>query len=207
MGSEVEPGSLVSLLSRASNVCAWNSAGRRTESFGRNIRRHTLFWDELRDILEAGPCGPSRPLGNRNIFLDFEYRHLLYYPKIMHLLDKWVLMLKPTSESLTEGYKMLKAGLALNPHLECFILLQAKADPPVGSTLFERFAALASKHLQIHPGWLGWLDLSDRDHFFEPKLNVEQLHFRPARAWTSPERLTLVDWVESAERGAGEVAP
>ena len=61
----------------------------------------------LTGIVEQESC-----LGSRNIFMDFEYRSLLHLPKVLELLDQWVLLLKPTPESLTEGYKMIKTGLA-----------------------------------------------------------------------------------------------
>jgi hypothetical protein len=137
--------------------------------------------------------------------LDFGYRHLIHYPKILNLLDKWVLLLKPTSESLTEGYKMIKSGLTMNPHLECFVLLQTKVNPMLDSTIFERFAGVVSKHLKAHLGWLGWLDLSDRDRFFDAKLNVEQLESQFSPIQTSPERLAIAQWVDRIERIPVEV--
>lgn len=200
LASSEKPCSLVSILSRTANRCAWRSDAQKIEPFGQNIKRHSLFWDELKEILDRGLWEQESCLGSRNIFMDFEYRSLLHLPKVLELLDQWVLLLKPTPESLTEGYKMIKTGLALNPHLECFILLHAKANPPADSTIFEKFSAVASKHLRIHLGWLGWLDLSDPEHFFQAKINVEQLCFKPARMRLSPERLTLSHWVESFEK-------
>lgn len=199
LASSEKPCSLISLLSRASNVCAWHSTIKKSEPFGRNIKRHTLFWDELRDTLEAGPEGGKRALKDRSVFLDFEYHHLFYFPKLLTLLDKWVLFLKPTQESLIEGYKMIKAGFKLNPFMECFVLLEAKADPPSDSSIFEKFAALVSRHLRANLGWLGWLDLSDPERFFSARLNTDQLHFQPAHAKMSSEKLVLANWIEMNE--------
>ena len=85
-------------------------------------------------------------LRSRDIFLDFEYRHLLYFEKAISLLDKWVLLLKPTAESLTEGYKMMKVGLALNPQLEFYITLSGKAEEAKGGMVFDRFSEFVSKY-------------------------------------------------------------
>jgi len=203
MASESKPCSLVSLLSRSAASCSWRGGMQKIEPFGRNIKRHTFFWDEFREVVEAGTGQPWVSCVSRSIFMDFQYQHLVHYPRLPEILDKWILFLKPSAESLTGGYKMIKAGLALNPHLECFVLFQTKVDPPADSTIFEKFAALASKYLKIHLGWLGWLNLSNRDRFFEAELNVDQLHFCPAQTRSSPEQLALAHWIARAE-GTGE---
>lgn len=202
LASPEKPCSLISLLSRTANICPWQSEIRKTEPFGRNIKRHSLFWDEVEEVLLAGPGKRRAALKDRNIFLDFEYRHLLYFPKILSLLDKWVLLLKPTPESLIEGYKMLKAGLMLNPWMECFMLLETKADPPYDSSIFEKFAALVSRNLKVNLGWLGWLNLSDPTRFFAAELNMDQIHFQPFRIKMSLEKLILASWLEADEEPA-----
>lgn len=197
LASSQKPCSLISILSRASNVCPLHSRAAKVEPFGQHIKRHTLFWDELQDVLAEGKIQDVSK--DRNAFLDFEYTQLLYFPEILTMLDKWVLLLKPDSESLIEGYKMLKAGLTLNPLMECFVLLESKANPPADSSIFEKFAAVASKHLNINLGWLGWLDLSDPESFFNAQLNVDQLHFQPSHTRPSLEKMVLASWLESSE--------
>ena len=198
VASSQKPCSLISLLSRAANLCPWRSNIKKTEPFGQHIKRHSLFWDELKDVLEAGKQYRIRE--DRHIFLDFEYFHLLYFPKLLSLLDKWVLLLKPTPESLTEGYKMIKAGLSLNPFMECFVLLESKVNPPSDSSIFEKFAALVSKHLNFNVSWLGWLDLSDPDHAFSAELNVDQLQFQPSQTKVTLEKMILAGWIEANEK-------
>ena len=125
--------SLLSILSRYAKVAPEAGKGM-PESFGDPLERYSLYWDELRDLI-SGPFLPriGGVLQSRDIFLDFEYRHLLYFEKAVSLLNKWVLLLKPTAESLTEGYKMMKVGLALNPQLEFYIALSGKVEEAKGA--------------------------------------------------------------------------
>lgn len=200
LASQETPCSLVSLLSRSSGLCSWRLPSKKSELFGRNIQRHSLYWDEFQDVLAAGARKtPSPGRGGRNVFLDFECRHLLYFPNLLMFLDKWVLLLKPATDSMTEGYKMIKAGLTLNPFLECFVLFEAKANPPLDSSIFEKFAALVSKHLKVNLGWLGWLDLKDPDRFFTAELNEDQLQYRPSGSRLSMEKLNLAAWLDANE--------
>ncbi|MFH0984008.1 MAG: hypothetical protein V1882_00575, partial [Candidatus Omnitrophota bacterium] len=124
--------SLLSLLSRT-NRSFLGAEGSARESLGEHMERYSLYWDELRDLV-SGPSAPrvSGMLQNRDIFLDFEYRHLFHFERAISLLDKWVLVLKPTADSLTEGYKMMKVGLSINPQLEFYVTLSGQTEEVAG---------------------------------------------------------------------------
>jgi hypothetical protein len=192
--------SLLSVLSRKAKAPSGFGDGL-SESFGDHLVRYCLYWDELHDLVS----GPSLPraegvLQSRDIFLDFEYRHLLHFEKVISLLDKWVLLLKPTAESLTEGYKMMKVGLALNPQLEFYVTLSGKAEEAKGAVVFDRFSSFVFTHLDVDLGWLGWMDLADPARHFSAALHTEPLKYQHWNAKPSLQKYLLADWIESVER-------
>ena len=194
--------SLLSVLSRYAKVSSGPGNGM-PESFGDHLERYCLYWDELRDLI-SGPFSPQVEgvLQSRDIFLDFEYRHLLHFERAVSLLDKWVLLLRPTAESLTEGYKMMKVGLALNPQLEFYITLSGKAEDAKGMVVFDRFSSFVFTHLDAHLGWLGWMDLADPTRHFSSALHTEPLKYQHWSVKPSLQKYLLAGWIESLEREA-----
>lgn len=194
--------SLLSVLSRCARVPSGFGRGV-SESFGDHLERYCLYWDELRDLIsDPFPHRAEGMLQSRDIFLDFEYRHLPHFEKAISLLDKWVLLLRPTAESLTEGYKMMKIGLALNPQLEFYIALSGKAEEAKGAMVFDRFSDFALKHLEAHLGWLGWMDLADPARHFSSALHTESLKYQHWNAKPSLQKFILAGWIESLEKEA-----
>lgn len=199
--------SLLSVLSRANRSFS-GSEGCARESLGDNLERYCLYWDELRD-LASGPSTPrvSGMLQGRDIFLDFEYRHLFHFERAVSLLDKWVLVLKPTVDSLTEGYKMMKVGLAINPQLEFYIALSGKAEESTGSIIFDRFSDFALRHLEVPLGWLGWMDLADPARHFSADLNTEILKYQSWNPKPSLQKFVLAGWIESLGQKVSAAIP
>ena len=192
--------SLLSVLSRNAKASSESGNGM-PESFGDHLERYCLYWDELRDLLSRPPSSRAEGmLRSRDIFLDFEYRHLLHFEKAISLLDKWVLLLKPTAESLTEGYKMMKVGLALNPQLEFYITLSGKAEEAKGVMVFDRFSDFVLRHLDAQLGWLGWIDLADPARHFSSALHTELLKYQHWNVKPSLPKFTLAGWIESSGR-------
>lgn len=200
IASPEKPCSLLSVLSRSGKfLCA--AERNAPESFGGRIERYCLYWDELRDLLSAPvPLRTEGALRSRDIFLDFEYRQLLHYEKAVSLLDKWVLLLRPTAESLTEGYKTMKAGLTLNPQLEFFITLAGKTAETRGAALFDRFSDFATQHLNVNLGWLGWIDLGDPTSHFSASLHTELLQYQDWNPKPNLQKFMLSAWIESLEK-------
>jgi len=191
---------LVSILSRCSKGVPVDMP-EGGESLGDHLRRYCLYRDEFADLLSASPvmC-EGGGMKSRDIFLDFEYGHQAQLDPIIRLLDKWVLLLKPTAEGLTEGYKIMKAGLLLNPQLEFFIALEGKAQNSKGEMIFERFSEFVFKHLSADLGWLGWVDLSKPEKSFSPSLQPAQLQFQSWNEKASLEKFALAGWIASMEQ-------
>jgi hypothetical protein len=199
--------SLVSVLPRHAEISS--RLGHSTpESFGDHLERYCLYWDELRNLIH-GVSSPrtGHMLQSRDIFLDFEYRHLFHFEKAVSLLDKWVLFLKPTAESLTEGYKMMKVGIALNPQLEFYITLSGTAEEAKGVVVFDRFSDFVLQNLEIQLGWLGWMDLADPARHFSSSLHTELLRYQHWNARPSLQKFVLAEWIESLGRKTKILAP
>ena len=200
IASEEKTCSLVSVLSRHLRT-SQNARAKDSESFGSHLQRHCLYWDELKDLVNRSPVpGEGRMIRDRDIFLDFEHSQLLQFDQALGLIDKWVLLLKPTAESLTEGYKMIKAGLAMNSQVNFFITLEGRVDASKGELIFERFSEFVFKHLKATPGWLGWMDLADPEQHFSSALHVESLQYQPWNARPDLGKFALANWIESLER-------
>jgi len=190
---------ILSVLPRHANTQLGYESGR-FESFGGHLERCCLYWDELRDLVgESSGSHAAGMLQSRDIFLDFEYRHLLYYEKILGLLDKWVLVVRPAAESLTEAYKMMKVGLAINPQLECYMTLSGQAEEIRGTMVFERFSEFVLRHLDIELGWLGWMDLADPSRHFSSSLHAELLKYQSWNVRPNLQKFMLADWIESLQ--------
>jgi hypothetical protein len=199
--------SLLSVLSRKAKVPSVAGDGL-PESFGDHLERYCLYWDEIHDLVSSSSLPRSEGvLRNRDIFLDFEYRHLIHFEKLISLLDKWVLLLRPTAESLTEGYKMMKVGLALNPQLEFYITLSGRAEEAKGAAVFDRFSSFVSTHLDAYLGWLGWMDLADPARHFSAALHAEPLKYQHWNAKPSLQKYLLADRIESLERKTRACVP
>ena len=200
MASSQKACSLVSVLSRSSKVVPEPGRGM-SESFGNYLDRYCLYWDELRDLISGPSVSPTDGvLHSRDIFLEFEYRHLLHFEKAICLMDKWVLLLKPTAESLAEGYKMMKVGLALNPQIEFYIALSGKAESSKGEMIFERFSDFSVKQLDVNLGWLGWMDLADAAGHFSTALQTESLRYQSWNARPNLQKFMLAGWIEAVEK-------
>lgn len=191
--------SLVSVLPRCSRA-SQEALRRGSESFGDHLKRYCLYWDELRDVVGRPVAGERGALGDRDIFLDFEHRQLFQFDQTLGLIDKWVLVLKPTGESLTEGYKMIKAGLALNPQLRFFITLEGPVDVSKGEWVVGKFSDFVFSHLDTNIGWLGWMDLSDPDRHFSAALHADSLLYQSWNARPDLGKFALAHWVESLEQ-------
>ncbi|HOW59719.1 MAG TPA: hypothetical protein PLO78_08365 [Candidatus Omnitrophota bacterium] len=198
IASPNKPCSLISLLSRSSRADGLDKKG--FEPLGDYLKRHCIYWDELQSNLDTFQnSGINKPVKSRDIFLDFEYQQLLYSEQIVRLLDKWIILLRPTGESLAEGYKLMKAGVAINPQVEFFVALEGDAENLHGSVVYEYFSDFVFQHLNFNLTWLGWLDLSCTDRNISSTLHTDLLLYQAWNARPCLEKFALAEWIESVE--------
>ncbi|MBI3313138.1 MAG: hypothetical protein HYZ83_02750 [Candidatus Omnitrophica bacterium] len=178
-----------------------DSHAKKAEDMGpskSDLKHLSLSWEEFEKII-------VRPIPNeyfqnppaQSLFLDFNYYKIPHPEKMISILDKWVLIMRPTSESLTETYKMIKAAQPVNPHLEYFIFMDEESAEPVNPSFFEQFSELAAKHLGISLVWLGGFSLAHPPAASLAPNRFEFLFLNAGSEIPSPAKISLAQCVQS----------
>ncbi|GEM_PF-783651 len=162
-----------SLVSIAPGVNAFSSKSenpfRSLELLDSRISRLVLSHQELWNITQTGrPPGDlisPKPEISQDflVFLEFEPSQFRSLARIALLLDRLILFVQPTVESLREAYRLVKTFWHLNREIDFFLLFRGKALPREQKEfLFERFSLIASRFLWTTPGWLGELAFPEK---------------------------------------------
>jgi hypothetical protein len=168
----------------------------RTEAPVSHIKRLSLSWDQFEKVCYGPlPRRDSSFAKSRVLFMDFNLYATPYFEKLIPILDKWIFVVEPNAESLTESYKIIKASLSLNRHLEYFVLYRGMAQDSRSSQLFERFSDLISRKLGVHLGWLGSLELS-KGSPISSELALDQLFLKSGEGTDSLEKRALAAFVQ-----------
>ena len=172
------------------------------ESLGAHLRRHTLSWETLEQVC-ARPIErrPSNQFPAQTLFLDLEYSQASHFEKVIPLLDKWILYLQPSLESLGEAYKMMKAASVLNVHLEYFLLYAGKPSDKKGDCLYERFSEIVARRLGILLNWLGALHLPRGSQMIRAELALDPLLLKSFDFLDSREKISLAELTHSLMGG------
>lgn len=163
--------------------------------------RHFSFsWSQFESICRRPPERNSA-LQPQTIVLDFDYGCAAHFEKMIPILDQWILFVQPHIENLNETYKMIKASLPLNPHMDYFLLYDGEPADCRGSFLFEQFSEILSRRLGVALVWLGSLSLHRGKDFLAAELALDELHHRRrGLAADSLEKRSLAAAIQS---GAG----
>ena len=201
------PCSIISLTSPHDRQARDPHSLLKIESFGAHLKRFSLSSEQFDEVCKRPvppySAAPSSPL----LFLDFEYANVLYFEKAMPVIDKWIILIQPAFESLSEAYKMMKAAAALNNRLEYFLLYDGPASDSRGGLVFERFSEMVSRRLRINLGWLGSLHLPKGVESFSAELALDNLFLRPSEGSDSVEKRSLAALVRALPAsGAGAAA-
>lgn len=175
------------------------------ESLGIHLKRHILSWDEFDQVWQR-PLAPrlSAQPASQILFLDFEYSQAPRFEKVAPILDKWILYLQPTFESLSEAYKMIKAASALNVHLEYFLLFAGRPTDKRGAHLYEMFSDMAARRLGISLNWLGSLHLPRGSQTIVAELALDRLMMKSSEFLDSCEKISLAGLTHSFMRAGLE---
>ncbi|MDD5084980.1 MAG: hypothetical protein PHE61_02920 [Candidatus Omnitrophica bacterium] len=79
---------------------------------------------------------------------------------ILPLIDKLVLVVSPSVESLKEGFRRVKFSLRYNRFLQLYLLVLGEPDSFMGEWLYSRFSRLVSRFLNQTVTFLGFCPLS-----------------------------------------------
>ena len=173
-----------------------NAASPPEEFFGAYLRRFALPWSQFWEICSTHDSfHPEEAKGKNSIlFLDFDCSNPIYFQKTIPLLDKWILLVEPTMESLSETFKMMKASIPLNGRLDYFLLFAGSVEKDKAGLLYERFSEIIAKRLGINLGWLGCVNASKG---FMPytELALNYLFLKPMSSLNSTEKKALMDFV------------
>jgi hypothetical protein len=121
------------------------------------VRRFELSPAQFEEICHS-KIRSSESFGSSVFFFDFDYQNPIHVKKVLPILDKWILLIKPEQESISEGYKFIKTSLAMNPGLEYFMMINGMAGN-ASTMLYERFSEMVSRRLGVALNWLGHFDL------------------------------------------------
>lgn len=118
--------------------------------------------------------------------------------KVFSVLDQCLLVLRPTSESIIEAYKLIKSAATFGSGPEYFMLLEEDPAGKIGSFLFERFSDILSRHLGIGIGWLGSLP-GKADKTTAYRLPIEPFLQTRGLGNGAPEKFALAEVFSSRE--------
>ena len=149
------------------------------EPAGGRIHRLTLPWTRIEKISTQGPFD-SGDLGIERqeiIFLDFDFNQAPYFPPWISVMDHLVLLLTPSSESLTENFRLIKRIAFSQKPIEIGVLFESAPRAREGEGLFEKFSELVSRRLGIRLNWLGSITLPRGNRQAVEAFDVNQLLF------------------------------
>ena len=158
------------------------------------VRHLRISGRRLQEVL-GRPVSFNPESASQIIFLDFPFFDSLYSQKIISLLDRLILLVRPDSDSISDAYKMIKACVSQNNFLEYFLVFQGAASDVRAGRFFEKFSEIAGRRLGINLNWLGCLDLQ---HESEPVLNM--LLLKPNNVMTR-EKKALETFLQPCPEG------
>lgn len=164
----------------------------KKESLAPHLDRVSVFWDQWG---HPKPQALTPPEKSHLLFLDFDSSNAAHFEKVLPLLDKWILLVQPHFESLSEAYKVIKAAAPLNQRLEYFLLFGGQASDERGALLFERFSELVANRLNIDLVWLGSLHLPCGSESLSAELAPEHLFLKTMQPHDSVEKRSLLSLI------------
>ncbi len=170
------------------------------------FRPHSLSFVDLKQVrlswrqfekLWTRESPPSNPQGDESMLLvDLDYSRTPYFEKIIPLLDKWIVLVKPTLASVSDAYKMIKATFSLNSHLEYFLVTGADPESGSGEILFERLSEMISRRLGADCVWLGHLRY-EKGQILAESLALEHLLMPQGSGRDLPEKRAFFELLQA----------
>lgn len=151
----------------------------RNEFLGPQMKRLCLSWDQFETICHDHTVSATDDEKSKVLFIDFLPSCSIYFNKIVPMLDKWILIIEPTMESMSENYRIIKASAAINPRMDYFMMYHGAPEDTRGEVLFERLSHMASQRLGVQLSWLGNIQIPKE---VKPAFSMigDQLFMRPA---------------------------
>jgi hypothetical protein len=164
-----------------------------------SVKQHYLDWNQFDHLSRhSGTELGNKGLHSQVLLLDFDYRYMTYFKRIVPILDKWILHLTPKAESLNEAYKMLKVSAVINPHMEYYLLFDGATNDKRGERLFERFSEMVSRRLGLTICWLGNLGREQSGEKNSANLALENFFMKSVDRIDSLEKIALANFLQFA---------
>jgi len=179
----------------------------RQESYGHYVKRIPLTWNQF---LEARQHPLDEKINHVNqdhvIFLDFDYPMVPDAEKIFTVLDKWILILQPSLESITEAYRLIKESQLYRSDVDYFMLYDGSMNDPRGEQLYEKMSELVERRMGIQLNWLGYLDLSQESRQIDANLRLDHLFIQSIDSRPAPEKWAFAELVQKLQDAQTAVA-
>ncbi|HTL47495.1 MAG TPA: hypothetical protein VL688_05470 [Verrucomicrobiae bacterium] len=167
-----------------------------------------LPWDEFDKIRESPIHRHYSGSSPRHVmFINADFSQTARLPRVVPLLDKCLLLVRPDLESLMEAYKFVKGVQSLNPRLQYFLIFEGASQGESGCFLFEKFSSLLARRLGVGLVWLGYLDPYRDAGRRGDELELEHLFLKDISSGEIPEKIALLElmtlqWMQLASETA-----
>ncbi len=161
----------------------------------RSVRHMNLNLEQFEGVCKSLPQAFEKT-ENGILMFDIDWSNIIHFEKAIPILDKLILVMNPTLESLSEGYRWIKASMALNQHLDHYLILSG--GEAKSTMLFEKLSEITARRLGIILNSLGSLDANGRFH--KAELMMAQLLVKPIT--DSFEKRAFASYIGPKNRGS-----
>lgn len=109
------------------------------------------------------------------LWVDFDGECPWQAQRVMAMLHKWILVVKPDLESLSEAYRLIKKSHQIHKRADYYMISEIEDSSRAG-LLYERFSAMISKHLGLPLNWLGWKQIGFKEDYSHVQFKMLQAH-------------------------------
>lgn len=170
------------------------------DTYSPHHRRIHCGWEQIESLWHKQGFEEPEPglCGHEIILFDFDYLQVVHFERMITLLDKWIGVIRPSMEALTETYKVMKSLKAFNPYLEFFVILEGDVQDPKLGRLFEKFSEMAASRLGITLQCLGGVQWSRRKGLVPQPLELSRIFENHNRYEESIEKRRLVQFIKNS---------
>jgi len=166
----------------------------RVSDFSTATERTVISWNQFLSYCHKGISeNMSHEQNAALVFIDFEYTHVPEMEKVINLVDKLVILLRPTFESFKEAYKAIKATYYFNREIEYYVIFEGASDDPRGTVILEKLSEMASQYLGVQLIWLGSIHFSEGTRRLKSTLAMEHLFIDSMRKMNPPEKICFLN--------------
>ncbi len=180
----------------------------RREIIGRYSSHYTISKGQFNSVFSRRAIATENVVHDpATFFIDFKYTVSAEVAKMISLLDCWILMVRPTLESISETYKLIKSTHMVNKNLDYFVLYEGKPGDSRGEVLYEHLSGMLSRYLDVQIYWLGFTNFKEKGQDLQMDLFLDHLFSGANTGVQTPEKMSLLQFIhgDSAIKLAGNL--